>query len=158
MIVYAQRKRTVNPAALESLANSSDAAQDALIEWGEVESAVADTLCPERDGLHPRTEAFRRMMTEAARLYWSGKGRLPQFDASDLPRTLEVSVPEGYAFYALHPRSYGEAALRFWEELRPRSVVVIGIRSIGTSLSAVACAAQSSSHFPVHPKIAYPGR
>src|SRR5882724_4330375 len=129
MIVYAQRERTVRPKTLESLADPLDA----LIEWGEVESAVADAGYAD--------ETLCGVMLDTARVYWSGTGRLPRFDASALPETVEVSIPEGYAFYALHPRSYAEAAVRFWEDARPRAVVVIGIRSIGTSLSAVVCAA-----------------
>src|SRR4051794_15969740 len=123
MIVYAQRRRSVNPRALESLADPLDA----LIEWGEVESAAADAACPEFEGLDPKLDAFRRMMIDTARVYWSGTGRLPRFDASELPQTVEVSVPEGYAFYALYPRTYGDAAVAFWREAQPRSVVVIGV-------------------------------
>src|SRR5205823_14535298 len=99
MIVYAQRKRTVRPKTLESLADP----RDALIEWGEVESAAADAGCPD--------ETLRGVVLDTARVYWSGTGRLPPFDASALPESVEVSVPEGYAYYALHPRSYGDAAV-----------------------------------------------
>lgn len=45
---------------------------------------------------------------------------------------------EGYAFYALYPESYIEAALRSG---LTRQASVIGIRSIGTSLGAVVAAA-----------------
>ena len=137
MIVYAQRKQIVRPASLPLLTDPLDA----LIEWGEAESAAADALCPERDSLEPALTAFRTAMRQAARVYWSGTGSLPALDVSALPSRLEVSVPEGYAFYALDPRTYGEAAVRFWEDERPRLAVVIGIRSIGASLSAVVCAA-----------------
>ena len=50
---------------------------------------------------------------------------------------MEVRVPEGYAFYALHPALYASAAAH----LPPGDWRVIGIRSIGTSLSAVVAAA-----------------
>jgi hypothetical protein len=46
-------------------------------------------------------------------------------------------VPEGYAFYALHPALYAAAAAR----LPPADWRVIGIRSIGTGLAAVAASA-----------------
>jgi hypothetical protein len=46
-------------------------------------------------------------------------------------------VPEGYAFYALHPRLYAAGARR----LPKGDWRVIGIRSIGTSLAAVVAAA-----------------
>jgi hypothetical protein len=137
MIVYAQRTRTVRPKSLASLTDPLDA----LIEWGEVESAAADDHCPDQDALVPPVEAIRAFTLEAARVYWRGSGALARFDPGMLPATMEVRVPEGYAFYALYPRSYGQAAVRFWEQLRPRAAVVIGIRSIGTSLSAVVTAA-----------------
>ncbi|MBW3559916.1 MAG: hypothetical protein KY449_09135 [Proteobacteria bacterium] len=50
---------------------------------------------------------------------------------------IEARVPEGYAFYALHPALYAAAARR----LPARDWRVIGIRSIGTSLAAVVAAA-----------------
>jgi hypothetical protein len=50
-----------------------------------------------------------------------------------LPDTLRIKEPEGYAFYALYPEAYIDAAER--AELG-RDTVVIGIRSIGTSLAA----------------------
>jgi hypothetical protein len=55
-----------------------------------------------------------------------------------------VKVPEGFAFHALLPERYREAALR-WADAHPdigrQRVLVVGIRSIGTSLSAVVTAA-----------------
>src|SRR3954465_15348575 len=133
MIVYAQRKRQVKPKSLESLHNPLDA----LIEWGEVEAALADAG-------HGEADRVRGYTLDAARGYWNGVRQLRPFDASALPSDVEISVPEGYAYYALQPRTYGDAALRFYREVRPEAVVVIGIRSIGTSLSAVAAAALES--------------
>lgn len=57
----------------------------------------------------------------------------------ELPETISVSVPEGYAFYGLYPETYfcaAEAALR--DESGP--LRVIGIRSIGTGLAAAVAA------------------
>ena len=56
-----------------------------------------------------------------------------------LPEHIQVSRPEGYAYYGLDPRGYAgclDGALR-----DAAAVSVIGVRSIGTSLSAVVCAA-----------------
>jgi hypothetical protein len=60
--------------------------------------------------------------------------------ASWLPKTLRIPVSEGYAYYGLAPETYLEAAKRFRREAGPADVVCIGIRSIGTSLSAVVAA------------------
>ncbi|PDT83004.1 hypothetical protein CO676_15665 [Sinorhizobium sp. BJ1] len=54
------------------------------------------------------------------------------------PLPLSIKEGEGYAFYALYPECYMEAARRSG---RGANTVVIGIRSIGTSLSAAVAAA-----------------
>ena len=56
--------------------------------------------------------------------------------ALDLPETISVTVPEGYAFYGLYPETYLEAARQLEGPVR-----AIGIRSIGTGLAAVVAAA-----------------
>jgi hypothetical protein len=56
---------------------------------------------------------------------------------------LTVNVPEGYEFYTLYPEQYVATAVRWWQAQSATTarVVVLGIRSIGTSLSAVVTAA-----------------
>ena len=56
-------------------------------------------------------------------------------------------MPEGYAFYALYPESYQAAAREFAGAGFPKNVCVIGIRSIGTSLSAVVAATLEDSGY-----------
>jgi hypothetical protein len=60
--------------------------------------------------------------------------------ARDLPvfEHLSISTPEGFAYYALHPLAYADVIQRL-----PMSehLLVVGIRSIGTTLSAVTAAA-----------------
>ncbi|GAA4011579.1 hypothetical protein GCM10022280_06490 [Sphingomonas swuensis] len=55
-----------------------------------------------------------------------------------LPDNVLVRLPEGYAFYALYPEAYGLAARMLALEARPR---LIGLRSIGAGLAAIAAAA-----------------
>ncbi|MCA1408768.1 hypothetical protein I6F26_08145 [Ensifer sp. IC3342] len=55
-----------------------------------------------------------------------------------VPCSLCVSEAEGYSFYGLYPESYAEAAMRSG---LAANTTVIGIRSIGTSLSAMVAAA-----------------
>ncbi len=57
-----------------------------------------------------------------------------------LPDEIEVVVPEGYAIYGLYPETYMRATERLREDWAG-VLRVIGIRSIGTSLSAVVAAA-----------------
>jgi len=62
--------------------------------------------------------------------------RIP--DLAALPDRVELRVPEGFAFYAVYPEAYVDAARRLTLEGPPQ---VIGIRSIGTTLGAVVAAA-----------------
>ena len=120
-----------------------------LIEFGVFESALADALagdiaipCEESrlarnaavalgrvfanraDGrpIAPHLEKFGRALADLAGLL--------------LPSRIRISVPEGYAYYGLFPDTYLAAADDFYNQRTPQRAVVIGIRSIGTSLSA----------------------
>ncbi|HEX8568313.1 MAG TPA: hypothetical protein VF699_00060 [Caulobacteraceae bacterium] len=65
-------------------------------------------------------------------------GKLELLATLPLPERLQVKQPEGYAFYALYPEAYVEAAAA----LPPGSDWrVLGLRSIGTSLAAAVAAA-----------------
>ncbi len=55
-----------------------------------------------------------------------------------LPRLVRLKAAEGYAFYALYPESYAEAARRLGQGL---GATVIGVRSIGAGLAALVAAA-----------------
>ena len=50
---------------------------------------------------------------------------------------LRLKLPEGFAFYTLYPEQYCDAALAWSRSRPPTRTLVIGIRSIGTTLSAV---------------------
>lgn len=56
------------------------------------------------------------------------------------PHPVEVKAPEGYAYYAVYPETYGLAAQAAGFE-RP---AVLGLRSIGTSLAAMVGAARNA--------------
>ena len=55
----------------------------------------------------------------------------------EAPPEIEVSVPEGFAYYALDPELYRTAARQFVRDNAASRVAVIGIRSIGATLSSV---------------------
>ncbi|WP_437809525.1 hypothetical protein [Sorangium sp. So ce1078] len=59
--------------------------------------------------------------------------------AIDVPAAVPTSPPEGFSFYALHPLDFARLAERLASP--PAPVRVVGIRSIGTTLSAVTAAA-----------------
>ena len=121
-----------------------------VIEIGEFESAVTDALGPDRDVWDPRLARLRAASVAAARAWLRpGDGQdvdaaLTALDASTLPSRIVLRVSEGYAYYALYPQTYAAAALLFFDAERPQGVCVIGIRSIGASLSAVVTAALAS--------------
>jgi hypothetical protein len=168
VIVYADRDRVASLAdalapsllAAEGLRAAPEpahaAAVDLLVELGELEAAVADAASPEEDTETDETLRLRRAMEETGRLVhatWRGDPSAAlrfrdracsaalSLAAAPLPARLRLRVPEGFAYYALLPECHLEAASLVARELRPRRAACIGLRSIGTSLSAVAAAA-----------------
>ena len=119
-----------------------------LIETGRVLQGVADVQfdCDGRDCTASQTEALGECMLALARMLcrsWDSgfaeTGNIPVMpDILDLPDAVELKAPEGFAFYAVYPEAYVEAARRLRLSAPPR---VIGIRSIGTTLAAVVAAA-----------------
>ena len=131
-----------------------DAAVDLLIELGEFEAAVTDRLFPEADGLDDRARCLRGASLSAAHAVLGARQdttnptharsvlrELTTISAEWLPRSIAIRISEGYAYYALHPHLYAGCAGRFMDDHSPAHAVCLGIRSIGTSLSAVVAAA-----------------
>lgn len=140
-----------------------------LIELGELEQALLDAQLAKEGrerwtALASRMGKLARSVAEALSGSFRHQGAPPSFDGTrskgaqmretlrglrdlrgvGVPDLLEVTVPEGFAFYGLYPETYLEAAAR----LRSSSdgpwrgpLRVIGIRSIGTSLAALVAAA-----------------
>ncbi|MBT2322346.1 hypothetical protein J7E62_08320 [Variovorax paradoxus] len=120
----------------------------ALIQAGQLAQGLADlrfAAAGGRDEPSPVIDAalaLTRMLAANCALSWNSDfariGALPEVElaacAALLPHeAIELKEPEGYAFYALYPESYLNAAQR----LRGGSWQVFGIRSIGTSLGAI---------------------
>jgi hypothetical protein len=138
-----------------------------LIDFGELESAVVDTLCPSADDVSPVADLWRRgalaighlfvaswLQHGAERLRAAATGALSSI--SQLSRSLQAGalrlhVPEGYAYYGLYPETYVAAASLFQSGRKPGAAVCIGVRSIGTSLSAVVGAALEAEGWRVVP-------
>jgi adenine/guanine phosphoribosyltransferase-like PRPP-binding protein len=122
--------------------SSRDAWTGALLLAGEFECGLADCnsgfaelipsvtdgiadalmLCESGSILHP---AKLKKLIEAARA-------IPVF------QQLNISTPEGFAYYALHPLAYADVMA---EVTASENLLVVGIRSVGTTLSAVMAAA-----------------
>jgi hypothetical protein len=108
-----------------------------LIEAGQLLQGVAD------QGLHAvELERFVYQLACAVVRSWDSGlheiGELPELDPVELPSEVELRLPEGFAFYAVYPEAYVDAARKLRLSGPPR---VIGIRSIGTTLGVVVAAA-----------------
>ena len=168
MIVYRDQRSRVDPHGLllqlRSVASHScvsvpdhDDAVELVIETGVLESAIADSLFPDIDGTHPLAQSLRQASVMAGHVLWHTWQGNPQqarqwcarlavalreVPDHQLPPTVQVSIiPEGYAYYAVYPEMYLEAAKRFYTQVGKCDAVCLGIRSIGASLSAVVVAA-----------------
>ncbi|HET6936699.1 MAG TPA: hypothetical protein VFI72_17780 [Candidatus Angelobacter sp.] len=105
----------------------------ALLLAGEMECGVADAapeLLPEWQSL---TDQLARAMVTGESLL------IPALHQFAAPPELRVSTAEGFAYYGLHPLAYADV-IKELPELSG-TVLVVGIRSIGSTLSAVAAAA-----------------
>ena len=109
---------------------------DALLRAGELECALVDhDAC----SVEARTiaEATDRL---ASALITKSRPQIPPklagaLRALDVPQSLTLSTPEGFCYYALHPLDYAD--LLATERTSPSAAAVVGIRSIGATLSAV---------------------
>jgi hypothetical protein len=134
---------------LERLSRSGDAVS-LLVQAGEVEQGILDALHPDRDGWSPVIKALRDVTLAAARAFLGAsngdraRAALSAVPRDSLPTRIRIKAPEGYLHYALDPAAYADSARRYAREAggeQAARAVVLGIRSIGTSLSAVAAAA-----------------
>jgi hypothetical protein len=116
-----------------------------LITAGQLAQGLADAGFEARgvdDSGPMETAAMALVMSLAQAVAASWDGSEPYVPAGvtdplrglPLPRHVTLKTPEGYAYYALYPEAYLEAGRR----LAPGLARVIGLRSIGTSLAAMA--------------------
>ncbi len=133
-----------------------------LIEAGELEQGLLDDQLarngeerpsPVREAAARLTRAVAEVLLPSFRTFGAlpaGEGArlatapieraLDALLARELPGTIEVSVPEGYAFYGLYPETYLCAAENVLRQAEGGPLKVIGIRSIGTGLAAAVAA------------------
>ena len=63
---------------------------------------------------------------------------LPLLNSIQYSGNISISTPEGFAYYALHPLDYADLVSK--TELNEQRAFVVGVRSIGTTLSAIVTA------------------
>ncbi len=145
-------------------ANAVDTARHFLIACGQCEQALEDSFAPLdfasplKDSLHGACLAIRLATDAAAEILldvhqdqWDDfadhaercRAALDALALCAINPSLTVKLPEGYDFYLLFPEQYLLAA-RHWLDYHKTTAVksanVVGLRSIGTSLSALVAA------------------
>jgi hypothetical protein len=136
----------VRISALRTTTASNDDIRRLLVCAGQLEQAISDsdnrsksavdlfmriTDCAAKALLH--VQPLGPTLAEMSALLLNLPENIPSHD-------LNVRIPEGFAFYALFPEQYARAAL-LWSQQNQRAksagILVAGVRSIGTTLSAV---------------------
>jgi hypothetical protein len=122
-----------------------------LIESGRLLQGIADAdfAVAKHDRRTQASDALASFLVQlgtAVCRSWNGEEfELPEPPPlSDLPVEVELKQPEGFAFYAVYPEAFAEAATTLRLSGPP---CVIGIRSIGTSLGATVAAAVGAPSF-----------
>ena len=153
MIVFRDQRAAVDPVQLLSALRidacrlASHASPDheetvqLLISAGTLEAALVDTLFPSADGTTPIARRLREASCALGRAVWhtwedrpmnarrwleQSAATLGYLELQQLPSTVDLSVPEGYAYYAVYPEMYLEAARRFHHAHSPRNAVCRG--------------------------------
>lgn len=111
-------------------------AREFLVACGQVEQALADAELPSAPIAKATDQAAEYLLDRL-----EGRSAASRLSLPGLPtEALRVKIPEGYAFYALYPEQHLRAAALWAKGRQPGPVNVIGLRSIGTSLSALVAA------------------
>jgi hypothetical protein len=148
-------------------ATSLDDLRILVIQAGQLEQAVIDGVA--KHALPGQLRIALEHLTDCVAAEfcreWNGSGavafefvnrafeevrRVMKQDSIAANAVVTTKVPEGFAFYALFPEQYC-VAVRTWadQHLDCGEVLVVGIRSIGTSLSAVVKETLSAAGFQV---------
>ncbi|HET9956072.1 MAG TPA: hypothetical protein VFQ61_16310 [Polyangiaceae bacterium] len=145
---------------LTDTASSVDQCRDLLIAIGEFEAGVTDALCPTRDSTSPLIVRLREATLAGGLLFLAARDGDSQAQAAaraslyvtwsrlakfEFPLSIRVRPPEGFSQYCLFPEQYLRAARVFQGCFRAERALVVGLRSIGTTLSAVVEASLRSS-------------
>jgi hypothetical protein len=119
----------------------STALVSSLLAAAALETALADVADPIAIDAAAVTDLVAAAFVGRSVAQLEGLGA--RVDRWRSARQLRTSVPESFAFYALSPRVYANAAVAALSTVGP--VMVVGLRTIGTTLSAVARAALEDS-------------
>ena len=150
LLVFRDGKRLVSGSSLKSVLTrqiqllSNQVQRDeilgALLSAGELECALTD--CDTRfSQVAEITDELAEALVNSKAIPDTNR-LLAILGATQVPEKLTIGVSEGFAYYGLHPLAFVDAL----EHMPTHSsqVAVVGIRSIGTTLSAVTAAGLKS--------------
>jgi hypothetical protein len=128
-----------------SAAAPKPALLDALLRVSELECALADRGSRHAARIASVTDALAAALVSECPL------NVPELAdvlaCVQVPETISVSPPEGFTYYALHPLNFSDMAAGV--RVEGSRAAVIGIRSIGTTLSAIVKARLEQRGLPV---------
>jgi hypothetical protein len=162
LLVFREGRRRVSGGELKSVLLHSleqiadqpgiDDLIENLLRAGELECAVADAETVPLETYTSLTDLLAERLVGRGLQLGHFRRLAPQWDAqleqrplyqaladAPAPHELWISAPEGFAYYALHPLAFAEVVGGI--PTPAGCMAVIGIRSIGTTLSAVTAAA-----------------
>lgn len=151
MLVFSDRQETVDvqqrlrdlSAAIHSISEMPAGLERhaklvaALIEAGQVHQGLADSGRSEAGDFGRFMHALAASVVRSWDSRFAEIEQLPAVPETNIGGCVELKIPEGFAFYAVYPEAYIAAARRLQLLAKP---MVIGIRSIGTTLSAMVAA------------------
>lgn len=144
LLVFREGRKTVSGKAIQYALfqqlsrGGEDGILSALLYAGEMECAIAD----QGGATQPwaaATDALAAALVAVEPPGVSFQQQLRILEAASLPEKLTLATPEGFAYYALHPLAFSDVLARLIP--LPTQAMVVGIRSIGVTLSAVFAAA-----------------
>lgn len=170
MIVHRDASRQVDPAlelsrCLTMRIDDLDSLTNRLLELGSLETALTDCWTPHRDSLDPRLHDLSQATRAAARaLIDASDDGAVRFDSAaeqslrralsrclrvSMPRHVTCKVPKGFAYHGVQPLAYDAAVRSLLSGHRPPRVLVVGLRTIGTTLGAIVAARCDKEGVPV---------
>jgi hypothetical protein len=118
---------------------ADDRVVDALLRAGELECALADADAADAPLAASITSSVAAALVGLPGSLAGLRAARKTLERISVPDVITVSPPEGFAYYAVHPLDFADLADTV--PLPESQAALIGIRSIGTTLSAVVSAA-----------------
>ena len=110
---------------------------DLLLRAGELECALRDSDSPHAQSAEAITDTIA--VSFVSKIALPAEGLARRLRPIIAPDQVQVAVPEGFAYYSLHPLDYVDLVRRAPQH--SRHAAIVGIRSIGATLSAIVRAA-----------------